>query len=109
MSFPVSVPDEAPKFHSCLNESSTAIQLHWYEIPKHKRNGVILRYIIFYQEAAFINTSWKEVQNISGSSTTQIIRNLKMFTKYSFEISAFTRKGGVRSADVVVSTDEDSK
>lgn len=102
------VPDAAPKFHSCRNQSSTAIRLQWYELSKNESNGVITGYRIYYKETAFPDRPLKEIDNISLGQATQDVRNLKEFTKYSFRISAYTRKGeGVLSRSITLSTDED--
>jgi hypothetical protein len=88
--------------------SSTSIHLQWYKVLSNHQNGVILGYRIYYR-VYLGNESWNMI-GVEERETSRTVNNLTMFTKYLFQISAFTSKGeGNTSESILVSTDEDGK
>ena len=96
-------------FYNAGNISSTSIQLQWYKVLSDHQNGVILRYRIYYRPFDS-NGTWNTTDVQENGTLLCIVDKLKMFTKYSFRISAFTSKGeGNVSESSIVSTNEDGK
>ena len=103
------MPSAPPVFHSLGHIDSTSILLQWYKVISNHQNGVILGYRIDYRLNSR-NESWHVIRVQERETLHLAVKNLKMYTKYLFRISAFTKKGeGNISESVLVSTDEDGK
>ncbi|XP_013388176.1 tyrosine-protein phosphatase Lar isoform X2 [Lingula anatina] len=89
-------------------EGATAIIIKWSPPPLNARNGQITEYKIRYVETE----SGQQLQEASvvtvlGEKDSVVIRNLKIWTKYTIWVQAATRVGpGPNSVPIVVRTDE---
>lgn len=102
------VPTSGPANLTAKALNSTAISLGWDSVPSRHRNGIIRGYKIQYQVAK--QNSSVHYKSVEDDVTRQVILNdLKPFTLYQFEVSAFTSVGdGVASSNVSFQTLEDA-
>ena len=69
-------------------EDVHTIRVKWHEIDKEKQNGVILGYIVYYNERGQLKRSSQQT-----TATTTIITRLKPFKEYCIKVTAFTKIG----------------
>ncbi|XP_067950600.1 tenascin-like [Watersipora subatra] len=73
-------PTAPPADFNSISSSATSIELRWSEIPEEHRNGIIMGYILSYNE--------KRV-NISASRTNHIIEGLSPNTAYNITLVGY--------------------
>ena len=94
MSFLLLLEPTSPQFVNVDATSSMRLNVSWQ--PPKAANGVILSYIIYYQRVGS-----DEQYSIVATSTerNKIIKNLKPYTNYSFEVAANTSVGYGNKSD----------
>ena len=90
-----------------MADSSTSIIVEWSPPLVSERNGVIIQYTVEYaQDSAGESKS----VNTTDNSTSFVVKDLAIFTNYSFKIRAWNVVGkGPESEPVYNTTLEDSK
>ena len=78
----------APVLTSVKVLNSTSVKLEWQPVPEKFREGIIIKYVIFYTLGK--ETSEKEVP---ASPLETVVNGLRQSTTYSFQITAETVKG----------------
>ena len=108
-SFHNSVPSESALVITGHNKSSTSIQVNWKAIRKSYIHGVLRGYVVLYRRANETNRTTEAV-HVGPDTTSLLLRDLWIYTKYAISIYGFTNAGdGRKSKQIVVSTDESSK
>ena len=104
-----SAPTCAPTLTSAQALSSTSVRVTWTPLPNIQcRNGVLRGYKVACKLHSIAkNLQYLDVNN--PSSTTTDVTGLGKFTKYSFEVLAYTVKNGPLSNATVIRTQEDGK
>jgi len=69
-------------------EDAHTIRVKWNEIDKKDQNGIILGYIVYYNETGQLKESTKQT-----ISTNTAITGLKIFTKYCIKVTGYTKVG----------------
>ena len=92
----IAVPSSSPQINQ---QSSKALDAHtiyitWNEIPKQKRNGIILGYKVSYKPNGGFKVTVKTLKNSNTLSTK--ITGLTPFTDYCFAVVGFTGNGSSR-------------
>jgi len=111
----ISVPFSPPIDFNGTNTSSTSVRLEWNTVPYEYANGIILGYTIRINGSYTLynnnrNTTNYTVEVFGADNRERIFTSLEMFTDYTYEIRAYTRKGhGNYTLPIVVRTDEDGK
>ena len=107
-----SVPSAPPTDFAVINESSTAIDLMWGEVPLMDRRGIITEYNIRYRQLTFrkaLHYYWTYL-TVPASNITARLTGLHEFTTYYMQISAATSVGsGPFSEELNITTDEDGE
>ena len=91
---------------------SRSIELSWQPPNVAHRNGIILGYRVFYEEAVASagnqDSANPSTETVDAPKTTLTVRNLKKYTQYNVRVLAFSQLGdGPQSSAVVVQTAED--
>ena len=108
-SFHNSVPSESALIITGHNKSSTSIQVNWKAIRKSYIHGVLRGYVVLYRRANETNRTTEAV-HVGPDTTSLLLRDLWIYTKYAISIYGFTNAGdGRKSKQIVVSTDESGK
>ena len=107
--FFIAVPSEAPISFNVIVQTSTSVTASWQPPPAHARNGRI-GFKLFYQKKEDSKDSPTVLTFTSSSTLATILSGLNEFTKYEFQVLAFTSVGdGPKSSASVVTTKEDGR
>ena len=96
-------PTGQPLNLSVFSNSSTSIYVTWEAPDYYLRNGIIERYIIFY------NASTGENKNITTNQTFYMFENFKKYTNYTFAVQAVNQIGKGPFMYITEQTMEDGK
>ena len=90
-------------------QSSTAITASWQLPPENARHGIITGFKLFYKkEGSVAKPITLTITN--GTSRYKALTGLAKYTKYEFQLLAFTSVGdGPKSSIEVERTNEDGK
>ena len=102
------VPPEAPIILRANSTTSTSINLKWTNVTQ-LHSSPLLGYVIVYKE---INQKFQPntMKSVAPSPPEAVLENLKIFTKYTIRVYAFTSNGnGVPSDAVTLGTEEDGE
>ena len=107
--FPFTVPSQAPSNFIVTVLSSTSITASWQLPPADSRHGIITGFRLLYKRKG--SSGLPTTLHISkGTIFTKDVTGLDKYTKYEFQVLAFTSVGdGPRSSVVVERTKEDGK
>ena len=94
MSFLLLLEPTSPQFVNVDAISSTSLNVTWQ--PPKEANGVILNYIIYYQR---VESDERYSTVAMSTERNKIIKNLKPYTNYSFEVAANTSVGYGNNSD----------
>ena len=90
-----------------MAKSSTSIIVEWSPPLVSERNGIIIQYTVEYAQGP---AGESKAVNTTDNSTSFVVKDLAIFTKYSFKIRAWNVVGeGPESEAVYSTTLEDSK
>ena len=106
--FVIAVPSEAPISFNVIAQTSTSVTAFWQPPPAHARNGRI-GFKLFYQKKEDSKDSPTVLNFTSSSTLATNLSGLNEFTKYEFQVLAFTSAGDGPKNRVVVSTKEDGR
>ena len=103
------VPSQAPTNLYLAAKNSTSIEASWQLPPAEDRNGIITGFKLFYKKKSSSGSSTQITIN-NGSTLTEVVTGLDKYTKYGFEVLAFTSVGdGPKSSVECERTMEDGK
>lgn len=101
----ISEPTGPPQNIHALTRSSTCILVKWSPPLPSEQNGLILRYTVTYTS----QSGQTKTLDTADNSTSIEVKNLTIFTKYSFSVKALNVIGaGPGSEPVYNKTFEDS-
>uniref|UniRef100_T1JP33 Down syndrome cell adhesion molecule-like protein Dscam2 n=1 Tax=Strigamia maritima TaxID=126957 RepID=T1JP33_STRMM len=106
-----SVPSKAPVDIRCSVLGSQSIHITWQPAPFNTIHGVLQGYKVFYKPTKYESPQNGKTQaTFKTSSTTKItLYKLLMYTNYSIQILAYTKKGdGIKSDPIYCRTLEDA-
>ena len=104
--FFIAVPTQAPSSFKVIAQTSTSVLASWKPLLGDAANGNIVGFKLFYRKLGY-NTS-QTIQTINSSTSS--VSGLEKYTKYEFQVLAFTSVGdGPTSVRQVVRTKEDGK
>ncbi|KAK7895883.1 hypothetical protein WMY93_021208 [Mugilogobius chulae] len=90
-------PVRAPNITN-YNVTSSSLMLQWSSIPEEELRGFLQGYVIYYKENINNASTPEKTLRLDAGMTSFEIKDLKPYTLYQVEISAFTRAGaGTRS------------
>ena len=102
-------PSRAPDGFTVTAESSTSITASWQLPPLEDRNGVIRGFKLFYKKEGSSGPQTMKLINNKVVRTTDV-SGLSKYTKYEFQVLAFTSVGdGPNSTVKSETTKEDGK
>lgn len=105
----LSVPSHSPINVTAFNTTSTSINVTWDPVPDDHMNGIIMGYRVFYKKAAEPMDDFSNL-TVNSSVFDVEINDMEFFTKYEFQVLAFTMVGdGNISEPLFCMTDEDGK
>ena len=103
----ITEPSGAPQAVHAMAKSSTSIIVEWSPPLVSERNGIIIQYTVEYEQDP---AGESKSVNTTDNSTSFVVKDLAIFTKYSFKIRAWNVVGkGPESEPVYNTTLEDSK
>ena len=85
------VPD-APGELKVSHGLPTSAQLSWTPVPEDKQNDTITGYTVQVEEKYSVGNK-KEIPVMDGNATSFEVSNLKLYTRYTFSVSAITKIG----------------
>ena len=98
-------PSQPPSQFNVTVESSTSITVSWRLPPEGSRHGIIKGYKLFYKKKGSDSVTFLTLNNIK---TLETVTELDKYTKYEFQVLAFTSAGdGPNSSTVFKTTMED--
>lgn len=103
----LTVPSGAPSLVVQSFYSPSAIEITWDLLPPSVSHGTVLGYKIHVNQTRTDDTDptedllRKRVLVGNASQTSFIFRNLSLFSKYQFQIAAYTSKGDGNFSDPV--------
>ena len=101
----IAAPSQPPSQFNVTVESSTSITASWRLPPEGSRHGIIKGYKLFYKKKGSDSVTFLTLNNIKTSET---VTELDKYTKYEFQVLAFTSAGdGPNSSTVFKTTMED--
>ncbi|XP_022783215.1 titin-like isoform X2 [Stylophora pistillata] len=102
------VPSQAPSNFTVTSSNSTSIEVMWQLPPADSRNGIITGYKLFYKKnGSAARPTWLTISN--GTTHYKKLTGLAKYTKYEFQLLAFTSVGdGPKSSIKVGETNEDA-
>ena len=101
----IAAPSQPPSQFNVTVESSTSITASWRLPPEGSRHGIIKGYKLFYQKKGSDSATFLTLNNIK---TSERVTKLDKYTKYEFQVLAFTSAGdGPNSSTVFKTTMED--
>ena len=103
------VPSIAPSNLTVTVINSSSVTAYWQLQPEISNNGIIRGFKLFYRKNSSVGLpSILTIKN--GTIHSQDITGLDKYTKYEFQVLAFTSVGdGPKSAVLVERTREDGK
>ena len=97
-------PSQPPSQFNVTVESSTSITASWRLPPEGFRHGIIKGYKLFYKKKG----SDSVTLTLNNTKTSETVTELEKYTKYEFQVLAFTSAGdGPNSSTVFKTTMED--
>ena len=100
-------PSQPPSQFNVTVESSTSITASWRLPPEGSRHGIIKGYKLFYKKKGSDSVTFLTLNNIK---TSEKVTELDKYTKYEFQVLAFTSAGdGPNSSTVFKTTMEDGE
>ena len=101
----IAAPSQPPSQFNVTVESSTSITASWRLPPEGSRHGIIKGYKLFYKKKGSDSVTFLTLNNIK---TSERVTELDKYTKYEFQVLAFTSAGdGPNSSTVFKTTMED--
>uniref|UniRef100_T1GRS2 Fibronectin type-III domain-containing protein n=1 Tax=Megaselia scalaris TaxID=36166 RepID=T1GRS2_MEGSC len=101
-------PNHYPEDIRCAALTSQSLQISWQPPPSHLTNGIIQGYKIFF-EPMISKINDITLENRKTTALTIVLTNLKKYTNYSIQLSAYTRMGdGSLSPPKYCHTEEDA-
>ena len=101
----IAAPSQPPSQFNVTVESSTSITASWRLPPEGSRHGIIKGYKLFYKKKGSDSVTFLTLNNIK---TSEKVTELDKYTKYEFQVLAFTSAGdGPNSSTVFKTTMED--
>ena len=101
------MPSGSPQNVRGHNKSSTSILVRWNEVQANEQRGNIRYYTVIYRATHGGTEMSKRVDSPKRSVE---LNYLKMYAKYSIQVSAATVKGdGPASVPITVSTEQGSE
>ena len=101
----IAAPSQPPSQFNVTVESSTSITASWRLPPEGSRHGIIKGYKLFYKKKGSDSVTFLTLNNIK---TLETVTELDKYTKYEFQVLAFTSVGdGPNSSTVFKTTIED--
>ena len=101
----IAAPSQPPSQFNVTVESSTSITASWRLPPEGSRHGIIKGYKLFYKKKGSDSVTFLTLNNIK---TLERVTELDKYTKYEFQVLAFTSAGdGPNSSTVFKTTMED--
>ena len=101
----IAAPSQPPSQFNVTVESSTSITVSWRLPPEGSRHGIIKGYKLFYKKKGSDSATFLTLDNIK---TSERVTELDKYTKYEFQVLAFTSAGdGPNSSTVFKTTMED--
>ena len=101
----IAAPSQPPSQFNVTVESSTSITASWRLPPEGSRHGIIKGYKLFYKKKGSDSATFLTLDNIK---TSERVTELDKYTKYEFQVLAFTSAGdGPNSSTVFKTTMED--
>ena len=103
----IAAPSQPPSQFSVTVESSTSITASWRLPPEGARHGIIKGYKLFYKKKGSDSATFLTLDNIK---TSERVTELDKYTKYEFQVLAFTSAGdGPNSSTIFKTTTEDGE
>ena len=100
----IAAPSQPPSQFNVTVESSTSITASWRLPPEGSRHGIIKGYKLFYKKKG----SDSVTLTLNNTKTSETVTELEKYTKYEFQVLAFTSAGdGPNSSTVFKTTMED--
>ena len=100
----IAAPSQPPSQFNVTVESSTSITASWRLPPEGSRHGIIKGYKLFYKKKG----SDSVTLTLNNMKTLETVTELDKYTKYEFQVLAFTSVGdGPNSSTVFKTTMED--
>ena len=100
----IAAPSQPPSQFNVTVESSTSITASWRLPPEGSRHGIIKGYKLFYKKKG----SDSVTLTLNNTKTSDTVTELEKYTKYEFQVLAFTSAGdGPNSSTVFKTTMED--
>ena len=106
--FILPAPNCAPRLTSATATSSTSIRISWNPLSKNTKciNGVLRGYKVAYRLSSTASTL--QYINVTNNATTSVlVRRLDKYTRYRFQVLAYTVKDGPLSNALEETTLED--
>ena len=101
----IAAPSQPPSQFNVTVESSTSITASWRLPSEGSRHGIIKGYKLFYKKKGSDSATFLTLNNIK---TSERVTELDKYTKYEFQVLAFTSAGdGPNSSTVFKTTMED--
>ena len=101
----IAAPSQPPSQFNVTVESSTSITASWRLPPEGSRHGIIKGYKLFYKKKGSDSATFLTLDNIK---TSERVTELDKYTKYEFQVLAFTSAGdGPNSSTVFKTTMQD--
>ena len=100
----IAAPSQPPSQFNVTVESSTSITASWRLPPEGSRHGIIKGYKLFYKKKG----SDSVTLTLTNIKTSETVTDLEKYSKYEFQVLAFTYAGdGPNSSTVFKTTMED--
>jgi hypothetical protein len=92
LSFSIAVPSQPPNHFSVTAKTSTSITASWQLPPVDSRNGIIKGFKLFYKKKGS-GGSPTDITIDNESTRARDVTGLDEYTKYEFQVLAFTSVG----------------